>query len=179
MNTIRKNSKGYNYKYADLAETHRYLDEIGERYYQEIETVDGEDYVITHCLDASGKEIRKCRGCRVTKGSLAEKGKGNPAQEAGSALTYARRYSLWLAYGLATADDDGAALNPKSTAPKARDNVLDRQAGMDRIKQLLDTGKLQLSEVQSEVRKYGATKMQDLPPDAFVKCLATLTQGIA
>lgn len=31
----------------------------------------------------------------------------------GSALTYARRYSLLLAYGLATEDDDGASLTKK------------------------------------------------------------------
>ena len=34
-----------------------------------------------------------------------------------------------------------------------------------------------LSEVKAEVRRYGADKMQDLSPDAFVRCVATLTQG--
>jgi len=105
--TIRKNSQGYGYRYTDLAEIHRHMDEVGLRYYQEIETIDGEDFIITHILDMADKEIRKCRGCRVVKVS----GK-NPAQDYGSALTYARRYSLLLAFGLATADDDAASLNP-------------------------------------------------------------------
>jgi hypothetical protein len=89
----------------------------------------------------------------------------NPAQDYGSALTYARRYSLLLAFGLATADDDAAALNqtePKSTRPgrKSRDkpksaDKLYRQVGVDAVKHLLDTGAITLSEVQSEVRRYG------------------------
>ena len=183
--TIRKNSQGYGYRYTDLAEIHRHMDEVGLRYYQEIETLDGEDFIITHILDETDKPIRKCRGCRVVKVS----GK-NPAQDYGSALTYARRYSLLLAFGLATADDDGAALNtdePKRTKlnRKSRDmpkstGSMDkayRQAGVDAVKHLLDTGAIKLSDVQAEVRRYGADKMIDLSPDAFVRCVATLTQG--
>ena len=180
MNTIRKNSQGYGYKYTDLAEIHRHMEEVGFSYYQEIETLDGNDYIITHILDDADKEIRKCRGCQVVKVS----GK-NPAQDYGSALTYARRYSLLLAFGLATADDDGATLTsgkpdrkgvdkPKST--KSTDKAY-RQAGVDAVRHLLDTGTLQLSEVQSEVRKYGVEKMQELPPDAFIRCVAALTKG--
>ena len=194
--TIRKNSQGYGYRYTDLAEIHRHMEETGLRYYQEVETVDGEDFIITHILDASDKLIRKCRGCRVVKVS----GK-NPAQDYGSALTYARRYSLLLAFGLATADDDAASLNPvepRAVEPKAKprkksaDQALDkptgtkaiqamdkpyRQAGVQAVKHLLDTGALELSEVQNEVRRYGAEKMLDLPPDAFVRCVTALTQG--
>jgi len=169
MNTIRKNSQGYGYKYTDLAEIHRHMEEVGLRYYQEIETESGNDYIVTHILDEADKEIRRCRGCQVVKVS----GK-NPAQDYGSALTYARRYSLLLAFGLATADDDAAVLNPKS---KAMSRALDRQAGMDKIKQLLEVGNLQLADVQSEVRKYGAAKMQELSSDDFRKCVATLTKG--
>jgi len=168
------------------------MDEVGLRYYQEVETIDGEDFIITHILDATDKVIRKCRGCRVVKVS----GK-NPAQNYGSALTYARRYSLLLAFGLATADDDAAALNPvepKAVSPsrarpsrktrdmpramKPMDNSKEyRKAGVQAVKHLLDAGALKLSEVQAEVRRYGADKMLDLPPDAFVRCVATLTQG--
>ena len=186
--TIRKNSQGYGYRYTDLAEIHRYMEETELRYFQEVETVDGEDFIVTHILDSSDKTIRKCRGCRVVKVS----GK-NPAQDYGSALTYARRYSLLLAFGLATADDDAAVLTvepksvcrnrksvekpratPKSTKSEGKEY---RQAGVQAVKHLLDTGALQLSEVQNEVRRYGADKMLDLPPEAFVRCVASLTQG--
>ena len=175
MNTIRKNSQGYGYKYTDLAEIHRHMEEVGFSYYQEIETVDGNDYIITHILDDADKEIRKCRGCQVVKVS----GK-NPAQDYGSALTYARRYSLLLAFGLATADDDGAALNKARPDKKpCKVQAANRQAGVDAVKRLLDTGVLQLADVKAEVRRYGADKIQDLTPDAFVKCVAALTQGHA
>ena len=188
ISTIRKNSQGYGYRYTDLAEIHRHMEEVDLRYYQEIETVDGEDFIITHILDTSDKLIRKCRGCRVVKVS----GK-NPAQDYGSALTYARRYSLLLAFGLATADDDAAVLTvepksvcrnrksvekpraiPKSTKSEGKEY---RKAGVEAVKHLIDTGALQLSEVQNEVRRYGAERMLDLPPDAFVRCVASLTQG--
>ena len=199
LSTIRKNSQGYGYRYTDLAEIHRHLEEVDLRYYQEIDTTtDGEDYIITHILDASDKLIRSCRGCRVVKVT----GK-NPAQDYGSALTYARRYSLLLAFGLATADDDAAALDPvepkvvrrkksmerpMADTPKATPRAMEaramrsmdkpyRQAGVQAVKDLLDSGALELSEVQSEVRKYGADKMLDLSPDAFVRCVANLTMG--
>jgi len=186
MNTIRRNSQGYGYKYCSLDEIHRILNEVGFSYYQEIETLDGNDYIVTHILDEADKEIRKCRGCQVVKVS----GK-NPAQDYGSALTYARRYSLLLAFGLATADDDGATLtarpDKKSTRPERKamekPKVTEstdkpyRKAGIDAIRHLLDTGSLTLSQVQSEVRKYGAIKMNDLDPDSFVRCVASLTQG--
>jgi hypothetical protein len=148
---------------------------------QEIESVDSEDYVITYILDIAGKELRKCRGCRVAKIT----GK-NAAQDYGSALTYARRYSLLLAFGLATSDDDAAVLTAKPRAVKAKvtgnqsppneSETFDRQAGLDTIKRLLDDGVLELLEIQNEVRKHGFNRMQDLPPDAFRACLATLTK---
>ena len=52
------------------------------------------------------------QGCKVVDATLM--GVNNPAQQQGSALTYARRYSLLMAYGLATEDDDAQSL----TKPK-------------------------------------------------------------
>jgi len=185
MNTIRKNSQGYGYRYSDLSEIHRYLETTGERYYQEVETIDGHDYIITVCTDASGKQVRRCRGCRIPQATLA--GKANEAQQYGSGLTYARRYSLLLAYGLCTADDDVKG----SERPKARDkcvqakpkqtepwnHTLDRTEAVNGISLLINSGKLSLEEVQAAVRKYGASKMNELTDEAFVECVATLTKS--
>lgn len=103
--TLGKNKEGYGYKYTDLAEIHKYLEENNMRYYQEIETdVNGNDYVMTYRFVDGQWEEKPKRGCKVVDASL--QGIKNPAQEQGSALTYARRYSLLMAFGLATDDDD-------------------------------------------------------------------------
>lgn len=102
-NNIKKESEGYGYKYTDLAQIHTYLEGEGIRYYQFIERCGEDDYIFTvPIIDGEEKPARK--GCRVVQAILS--GKSNPAQEQGSALTYARRYSLLMAFGLATTDDD-------------------------------------------------------------------------
>lgn len=109
---IKKNASGYGYQYTDLAEIHNYLEANNMSYYQYVEPIDGFDYIITVPI-IDGKEMPPRRGCRVVEAKLS--GKSNPAQEQGSALTYCRRYSLLMAFGLATTDDDAACLtrNPE------------------------------------------------------------------
>lgn len=110
MANIKKNAEGYGYKYTDLAEIHNYLEGHNITYTQEIEVIDGNDYIVTTPI-IDGKEQKPIRGCRVTQATLS--GIKNPAQEQGSALTYARRYSLLMAFGLATTDDDAACMTLK------------------------------------------------------------------
>lgn len=108
MQVINKNAEGYGYKYTDLAEITKVLSENGYEYYQYIEPVEGVDYIMT-VITKDGKERPPVRGCRVVEAKLS--GKSNPVQEYGSALTYCRRYSLLMAFGLATTDDDATACN--------------------------------------------------------------------
>ena len=111
METIlNKNSDGYGYKYTDIAEIHKYLEENGMKYYQEIQTseINGFDYIMTYRFIDGKWEEKPKRGCKVVDATL--QGIKNPAQEQGSALTYARRYSLLMAFGLATDDDDAQSL---------------------------------------------------------------------
>lgn len=107
MNNLRKNKEGYGYKYTDLSAIHEYLESIGEHYTQYIKRIDTDDYIMTKKYKGE-QLIEEVQGCRVVQATLS--GKSNPAQEQGSALTYARRYSLLMAYGLATEDDDAASL---------------------------------------------------------------------
>lgn len=113
---VKKNTKGYNYKYADIAEVMKFLEDNGWDYYQYIDVIDGNDYVMTVPI-INGEEQPARRGCRVVQATL--KGVDNPAQEQGSAITYARRYSLLMAFGLATTDDDASCMSrPKGKTIK-------------------------------------------------------------
>ena len=107
-NIVNKNKDGYGYKYTDISEIHRFLEQNNMSYYQYIDRIDGDDYIMTVKI-IDGKEQPAIRGSRVVQATLS--GIKNPAQEQGSALTYARRYSLLMAFGLATDDDDAQSLS--------------------------------------------------------------------
>ena len=121
--TLNKNKEGYGYCYTDLAEIHRYLEQNNMSYYQYVERIDNDDYIMTVKI-VNGEEKQPLRGCRVVNATLS--GKSNPAQEQGSALTYARRYSLLMAFGLATEDDDAESLSivKEPTLEDAKEYVL-------------------------------------------------------
>ena len=114
--TLGKKADGYGYKYTELSQIHEWLEEQGITYYQYIEPIDGNDYIYTVPI-IKGEEKAPRRGCKVIIASL--NGKSNPAQEQGSGITYARRYSLLMAFGLATADDDAQCM----TQPKKEKKV--------------------------------------------------------
>lgn len=111
VTTIKKLSNGYGYKYAELSTIHEELERQNITYYQYIDydSAAEADYIYT-VLNIGGKDTPPRRGCRVISGGDSMK---SAAQAQGSALTYARRYSLLMALGWATEDDDG------STAGKA------------------------------------------------------------
>lgn len=108
-NTIAKKSEAYGYKYTELADINKYCMENDITYYQEVETneINQKDYIVTYIT--RGEETTKHRGCQIVEARLS--GINNPVQAYGSSLTYCRRYSLLMALGLATEDDDGASLS--------------------------------------------------------------------
>ena len=107
---LTKRTEGYSYRYVELADINKYCEDNDIRYYQEVETneINQKDYIITYILGGEG-EYTKHRGCQIVEARLS--GINNPVQAYGSSLTYCRRYSLLMALGLATEDDDGASLN--------------------------------------------------------------------
>lgn len=133
--TLKKNKDGYGYKYTELAEIHKYLEENNMRYYQTIETseLNGCDYIMTYRFIDGKWEEKPKRGCKVTDATL--QGVKNPAQEQGSALTYARRYSLLMAFGLATEDDDAQSLSRTKKAEKKE--ILATANQIDLIEELM------------------------------------------
>lgn len=115
--TVKKSqvatTKKFSYKYADLATVQQFLADNQMDYYQYIDRLDGDDYIMTVRI-INGEEKPPLRGCRVIQTKEALVGEGeyrNPAQEQGMSITYARRYSLLMAFGIATEDDDAVSLS--------------------------------------------------------------------
>ena len=115
-NQTAKVGEKYSYKYVDIAQIHEYLEANNMSYYQYIDRIDGDDYIMTVKI-INGEEKPALRGARVVDATLI--GVNNPAQQQGSALTYARRYSLLMAFGLATEDDDAQSLTAEKEEKKA------------------------------------------------------------
>lgn len=113
---LKKATKGAGYKYTELSQINEYLEEIGIRYIQSIGTDELGDYIITIPI-INGKKEDSIKGCRIPNTNLYKN--NNPAQEYGASLTYARRYSLLMAFGLATEDDDAECLTQKKAQSKA------------------------------------------------------------
>lgn len=124
--TIAKKTQGYGYCYTELADINKYCEEQGIRYFQEVETneINQKDYIITTLISYNDKgepHFTKHRGCQIVEARLS--GINNPVQAYGSSLTYCRRYSLLMALGLATEDNDAADLS-EMTEEQAKEYVL-------------------------------------------------------
>lgn len=142
-----KNGSKYSYKYVDIAQIHDFLESINARYIQQIKRIDNDDYVMTkRCFDNKWEE-EWLQGCKVVDATLF--GVSNPAQEQGSALTYARRYSLLMAFGLATEDDDAQSLSK----PKEEKEPTQEDADNYKFTFGKNKGKT-LKEVEEEDPKY-------------------------
>ena len=111
---LAKKKDGYGYKYTELAQINEYCENNGIKYYQEIETneINGKDYMMTY-VSEDGKDYIKHKGCQIVEATL--QGIKNPVQQYGSSLTYCRRYSLLMALGLSTEEDDGASCEIKQS----------------------------------------------------------------
>lgn len=145
--TVTKNRKAevgkYSYQYVDIAQIHEYLESIGASYYQYITRIDGDDYVMTVKI-IKGEEKPPLMGARVVNATL--NGVSNPAQEQGSALTYARRYSLLMAFGLATEDDDAQSLSRPKKATENQVKFLATRYQGEYLQKLLAVNKIERLE---------------------------------
>lgn len=172
--TVSKNKTAavgkYSYKYTDLAQIHEEMERQGLRYYQYIDPQAEEpgrfvDYIITVITNENGETLRSCRGCRVVDANGQ-----NPTQEHGKAITYARRYSLLMALGWATDDDDAAGnirtrpeRKTQNTAPKCPRNAefskMINDAQRTEVEEALDDMKLTAAALHS---RYGVSAVADL-----------------
>lgn len=168
-NKVTKNQTAsvgkYSYQYVDIAQIHEYLDANNLGYYQYIDRIDGDDYIMTVRI-VNGEELPALRGARVVDATLM--GVNNPAQQQGSALTYARRYSLLMAFGLATEDDDAQSLSTekedKKATPKQVEVLkkyytgenLDKLLKANELEKIEDISMTKASELIGQLNKKGS-----------------------
>jgi len=98
---------------------------------------------------------------------------GMDAQKTGSAITYARRYSLMAALGLATEDDDGASAPPRKERTPVRDTPPAEFKTADKVNDertrlLTEVGKLR------NVNSYASRYTEDTLNTAKVKVVSQL-----
>lgn len=166
---LKKNSDGYGYKYTDLAEIHNHLEESGMTYYQYIEPEDGVDYIWTVPIK-DGKELPARRGCRIIEARLS--GKENPVQAYGASLTYSRRYSLLMAMGLATTDDDAACITVTRETKQAESE--DEQTKKDALNVLKATAK-EYGVSEADILKKGKVKtLEEMNLERINNCIRWL-----
>jgi len=94
----------------------------------------------------------------------------NDPQGVGSAITYARRYSLLAMTGAAPEDDDG---NAASRQPPAEAKITPAQLG--EIEDLIERSGAAPSAV---LQAYGASRFADLPASSFAKLTGQLKARI-
>lgn len=171
-NNLTKNRNGYGYKYTDLAQVHNYLEENNMKYYQYIKRIDQDDYIFTRrCIDDKWEE-EAIQGCRVVNAILS--GKSNPAQEQGSALTYARRYSLLMAFGLATEDDDAESLTKKDKETKKIDNLDEKVTETEAKAVFAAMTKKGIDVISSLKKKYNISNTKDLTKKQYFSILGAI-----
>lgn len=165
---IKKDQKGYNYKYADinaiLEMIRPVLCEYGLMIVQMPIEKNGELQLRTLIGHESGEKISFCTPI------MLENSKGmNRAQSFGSAVSYTRRYSLVSALGLEMEDDDGkasAALNTPQKQPISKPGLISEP----QRKRLFALSKgLEESKIKDVLAKEGFESSKDISIEKYDK----------
>ena len=106
--------------------------------------------------------------------------RGNIMQALGSAITYARRYSLLAIYGLAGDDDDAEGSAPvavkKEIARSPARGANARQAKASPVAHEMVTGKVAQSSIPQAQKDALAKELETLPPHGRNRVISTFRQ---
>lgn len=174
-----KSNPAFRSKYADLGACLEAVDDAllsnGIAVYQETFADDTGVTVETVFLHESGETIRS--------GKLHVPAAKHDPQGYGSALTYARRYSLMTACGIAPEDDDGnaASKTPPRAVPRAAAPAPEQQQGpalmsADQIKVIEDAAKAAGKDIAKICKKAQVASLAEMPADWFEAVLNGITQ---
>lgn len=108
-----KSGQSFRYKFTSLAQIHEYLDEKGWSYEATINKVEGEDYMFITKINEKDERSEPLQEARIPKPDKMT------VQDYGSILSSVRRYSLQMAYGLASEDEDDGG-KPQSQPSQKR-----------------------------------------------------------
>lgn len=169
---LKKLKKGFSYKYTELAQINEYCEENNIDYFQEIETceLNQKDYIVTYVKNIGGEYV-KHRGCQIVDSVLS--GIKNPVQEYGSSITYCRRYSLLMALGLATEDDDAQVFTKQA---KKVDEPIGENAN-DKLRLLADLENLLMGDDEDREKiyaRYNVKSTKDLSMNQLQVCVNLL-----
>lgn len=115
-----KDTAGYNYKYADLAQVLSLIRPLllknGLSFTQHVSNADGSVVIETVVMHESGQWMASELNMPPTPSS-----KMSPAQAVGSAITYGRRYALTAIFGITqqAEDDDASDYGKQQQRPPA------------------------------------------------------------
>lgn len=141
---IKNASKGYGYTYNNLADLARAGVKIPP---MKTQKVDGDEYVFAQIGD------EWIQGAKVVE--MEMKGM-NPAQAYGSALTYARRYTVQLVMAVACDDDDKVEKDGDARKKERNESRIDFQDVRDQAKIIDD-----LDSLQAFYKELTAEKLTD------------------
>lgn len=113
MQPLKRDTSAFKYKYADLKQIQETLNPVlkeeGLLWFAPIRNMDGRDRVVSIIIDTE-------------TGDYLESGmtlpEGLKPQDAGSAVTYYRRYTILSLLNMETEDDDGAKASSSYAGPK-------------------------------------------------------------
>jgi hypothetical protein len=160
---VKRGSDGYNYKYADLLSVwdaiRTPLTDNGISIHQTVQGANGDLRLVT--------SIHHKDGGTMTDGGVPLILVKNDMQGLGSAITYARRYGLMAAVGIAAEDDDGVGAG--EALPTIKPEQKDVIVGL--IKDAnVDTATL--------CKHYGIKSVDDIPAEKFAQVKKTLEKKI-
>lgn len=162
-------------RYADLAACVEAvidsLNENGLALIQQTHECDSGVIVETMFIHESGETF--------SAGKLHVPASKNDAQGYGSALTYARRYSLMAACGIAPEDDDGNAATASPPQRKAPAPTPVKTIGAGELETINNLAKQAGVEVSAIAKAYGLQSINDLPLAKTAEVVARLQQKAA